>query len=128
MTWVNRSPCMDCPEGWEETVDSSICPCKTFSKWREDDPRGKKKEKANHMNTTIVFEDKGQDFLEWDLDENNEVVACRPAQGWVWIGSKVMNKVIKVGGKIRFKSKHMRCAGTLGSLSLNYKVIDIKEV
>jgi len=83
---------------------------------------------AVNATSTIFFEDKGQDFLEWDLDENNEVVGCRPGQGWVWIGSKVMNKVIKVGGKIRFKSKHMRCAGTLGSLVLNYRVIDIKEV
>lgn len=45
----------------------------------------------------IFFEDDGQDFLEWDINEEGEVVACRPFQGWVWIGVKVHNKDIKPG-------------------------------
>jgi hypothetical protein len=45
---------------------------------------------------TVFFVDDGQDFLEWDIDKG-VVVACRPFQGWVWIGTKVHNKDIKPG-------------------------------
>lgn len=78
------------------------------------------------MIRTITFEDRGQDFLEWDLDENNVVVVCRPFQGWVWIGNTVVNKVLKVGGKVRFKSKSIRSTGSLAALTLNYKIIEIR--
>jgi hypothetical protein len=46
---------------------------------------------------TIVFEDDGQDFLEWDIDGEGKVVGCRPFQGWVWNGTQVHNKDIKPG-------------------------------
>jgi hypothetical protein len=46
---------------------------------------------------TVFFVDDGQDFLEWDIDDKGVVVACRPFQGWVWIGTKVHNKGIKRG-------------------------------
>ncbi len=39
---------------------------------------------------TVEFEDKGQDFLEWDI-ENGEVVGCRPFQEALWKGTKVHN-------------------------------------
>lgn len=40
---------------------------------------------------TITFADEGQDFLEFDLDAEGHVVDCRPFQGWLWIGYRVMN-------------------------------------
>ena len=40
---------------------------------------------------TIVFEDDGQDFLEWDLDPEGKVVECRPFQGDIWCGNVVVN-------------------------------------
>ena len=43
---------------------------------------------------TVHLEDKGQDFLEWDI-ENGEVVACRPFQEWLWKGTKVHNTEIR---------------------------------
>lgn len=46
---------------------------------------------------TIFFADDGQDFLQWDINDKGEVVACRPFQGFVWIGTKVHNKHIKPG-------------------------------
>ena len=49
---------------------------------------------------TIHFVDEGQDFLEWDIDEKGVVTACRPFQGWVWVGTKVHNKDIKPGDKL----------------------------
>ncbi|KKN74872.1 hypothetical protein LCGC14_0386210 [marine sediment metagenome] len=44
---------------------------------------------------TIVFEDDGQDFLEWDLERNPQrpfdylVIGCRPFQDWLWKGTIV---------------------------------------
>ncbi len=38
---------------------------------------------------TLIFEDDGQDSLEWDIDESGKVVDCRPFQGFAWIGTKV---------------------------------------
>jgi len=46
---------------------------------------------------TVFFVDEGQDFLQWDIDNEGKVVDCRPFQGWVWIGTKVHNKDIKPG-------------------------------
>jgi hypothetical protein len=49
---------------------------------------------------TVFFEDDGQDFLEWDINDKGEVVDCRPYQGNVWIGVKVVNKDIKPGDRL----------------------------
>lgn len=46
---------------------------------------------------TVFFVDEGQDFLEWDINEEGKVVDCRPFQGDIWIGTKVHNKDIKPG-------------------------------
>ena len=43
---------------------------------------------AHGIKHTIVFEDHGQDFLEWDV-RNGVVVACRPFQEWAWKGTRV---------------------------------------
>jgi len=48
---------------------------------------------------TVFFEDKGQGFLEWDI-EDDVVVGCRPFQDQVWIGTKVHNTDIKPGDKL----------------------------
>ncbi len=37
---------------------------------------------------TVIFKDEGQDFLEWDIDKG-KVVACRPFQEWLWLGTLV---------------------------------------
>ena len=46
---------------------------------------------------TVFFEDDGQDFLEWDINDKGEVVDCQPFQGDIWIGTKVHNKDIQPG-------------------------------
>jgi len=43
---------------------------------------------------TIFFEDQGQDFLEWDINDKNEVIDSRPYQRRVWVGFKVDRVVI----------------------------------
>jgi hypothetical protein len=37
----------------------------------------------------IVFEDDGQDFLEWYIDKNGEVLHCTPFQCSIWNGKMV---------------------------------------
>jgi hypothetical protein len=50
----------------------------------------------------IQLEDQGQDFLEWDLDEDGVVVDCRPAQSWLWIGVRVVNdRTLRRGSKLQ---------------------------
>ena len=49
---------------------------------------------------TIIFEDHGQDFLEWDIDAEGIVVETRPPlefQTRVWVNRKVVNPDVKRG-------------------------------
>ena len=45
---------------------------------------------------TVIFEDHGQDFLDWDI-EDGVVVDCRPFQLWFWKGTKVHSTNIQRG-------------------------------
>mgnify|MGYP001573167488 CR=1 FL=1 len=65
---------------------------------------------------TIFFEDRGQDFLEWDL-EDMKVVAVRPFQAFVWVGQKLIGTP-KVGKAPSFLS-----AGEVKTM--NYKLVKI---
>lgn len=78
------------------------------------------------MIRTITFEDCGQDFLEWDIDLSNKVIACRPCQGWLWVDSVITNRVIKPGCYIRFKSDKLRAHACGASIVLKYKVTEFK--
>lgn len=44
----------------------------------------------------VYLEDRGQDFLEWDI-EDGIVVGCRPFQAWMWEGTRVHNEDINPG-------------------------------
>jgi hypothetical protein len=70
---------------------------------------------------TIYFVDDGQDFLQWDINEEGEVTACRPFQGWVWVGTKVLNKNIKPGDLLKIERKGIES-------TLIHPVKKIKEV
>ena len=41
--------------------------------------------------TNLSFDDHGQDFLHWTLDEQGVVIDCKPLQGWVWNGARVLD-------------------------------------
>ena len=43
------------------------------------------------MSITIEFEDLGQDFLVWTLNENGVVIECKPFQAWLWKGRQVVD-------------------------------------
>jgi hypothetical protein len=69
----------------------------------------------------ICFEDKGQDFLYWDIDYVGEVVVCGPFQGWLWVGCIVCLETLKAGKCLEYI--HPR----LGRGGIKYKVIRIEE-
>ena len=69
---------------------------------------------------TIHFEDHGQDFLAWDI-EDGVVVDCRPYQGWLWNGTKVLNTNIQPGDILEFIGKDGGC------LTLKYPVERVVE-
>lgn len=53
--------------------------------------------------TVIHFQDHGQDFLRWTLDQNGKVVCSQPFQTSIWRGCVVINpKGIRPGGKVHF--------------------------
>lgn len=40
----------------------------------------------------IHFEDNGQDFLTWEVDEEGQVIGCHPFQAAVWCGKYVLQQ------------------------------------
>jgi hypothetical protein len=71
---------------------------------------------------TITFEDQGQDFLEWDINDKGKVVDCRPFQNSVWNGTQVLfHKVIKVGDRLYVNPPYGR-----PTAMMKYPVIAIK--
>lgn len=70
---------------------------------------------------TIIFEDNKQDFLEWDIDENNTVVACRPFQGRMWCGCMVDSSSVHPGAHIRYI--HPR----VGAGQIKHKIKEVIE-
>lgn len=83
---------------------------------------------------TIVLEDHGQDFLEWDVRWDDgvrhpyapveaayEVIACRPCQEWYWKGTRVHNTDIKPGDTL-----HITLKGVAWKVPLQYPVEKVR--
>jgi len=62
----------------------------------------------------IFFEFKGQDFLEWFIDERGEILHS-DLQSWVWNGKMLKTDSIKLGKK----------PGFTDGKQLNYKIVKI---
>lgn len=75
------------------------------------------------VHRTIVFEDHGQDFLEWDIDSRGEVIACRPFQSGIWVGVIVTNPDVEVGERVRYR--HQLVTND-ERMSVRYPVEDIR--
>lgn len=56
--------------------------------------------------TLIQFEDHGQDFLWWVVDEAGKVIDCGPFQGFVWLGFTVTNLHLVKPGVLVLCSRH----------------------
>jgi hypothetical protein len=48
----------------------------------------------------IEFEDFGQDFLTWFIDERGYVLDSQPFQRWIWAGRFTIPETAKVGEKL----------------------------
>ncbi len=68
---------------------------------------------------TIEFEDKGQDFLYWQVNSDGLVVQCNPFQNEIWKGTYVNLKELKIGKEPLIVTKYGDFT------SLNYKVISV---
>lgn len=66
---------------------------------------------------TVELEDKGQDFLEFDI-VSRRIVATRPCQGFCWDGREILNDTVSPGDYLHF------AAGAM----LVYKVIDVRTM
>lgn len=49
---------------------------------------------------TIVFEDRGQGFREFDVDGTGRIVAVRPGADCVWRGFMVASEAVRIGGRL----------------------------
>ena len=69
----------------------------------------------------VYFDDQGQDFLEWDI-QDGVVVGCRPFQEWLWKGTKVYNTDIKPGDYLQIDSPDV------GQTNIKYPVERVEEI
>ncbi|HAZ00683.1 MAG: hypothetical protein A2W90_14495 [Bacteroidetes bacterium GWF2_42_66] len=74
------------------------------------------------MKKKIYFEDHGQDFLWWIIDENGTVIDCGPFQASVWVDCKVLNNEIEIGEFVVFETK----VGDI--MELKYSIEKIEEL
>lgn len=65
----------------------------------------------------IFFEYKGQDFVEWFIDKNGEILHS-DMQAWVWNGKMLDVKTLKVG----------KCPKFTDGKQLNYKIVTIRKI
>ncbi len=69
---------------------------------------------------TVELEDRGQDFLEFDI-ENGVIVDTRPQGLVLWNGRTVVNESFTVGDCLTLASE-------IGNLTLKYPVIAIRPL
>lgn len=66
----------------------------------------------------IHFEDRGQDFLTWQINNNGVIVDCLPFQSSFWVGGEVRRQArLKVGGKVTYSHD-----GFQTSITLKYRI------
>lgn len=71
--------------------------------------------------SVIHFEDHGQDFLLWHVNDEGVVVKSEPFQTGVWKGAKITNfKTLKVGDKVDITHMHK-------NTSIKYPITKIEK-
>ncbi len=71
--------------------------------------------------TKITFEDHGQDFLEWTIDKNGQILTCAPFQGSIWCRYMVTTKRFKVGGFVSIQKPDQ-------ALTIKYAIEKVEKV
>jgi hypothetical protein len=72
-----------------------------------------------HTKYKIMFEDCGQDFLVWHLDESGEVLHSSPFQSSIWNGQFVNVSKMDVGKFPELLGDQIR--------TVNYRLISIEK-
>lgn len=77
------------------------------------------------MNTKIEFEDHGQDFLTWEIDQSGKIVDSKPFQAGIWCKYHVayVNE-LKVGGFVDIYKKD----DDEGTIMIKYPIASIEKV
>lgn len=70
----------------------------------------------------IRFEDRGQDFLYWDIDPDGVVIDCHPYHREVWKGCIVDLETLKEGKCLEYV--HPR----LGRGGIKYRVVEVENL
>lgn len=69
----------------------------------------------------IEFEDHGQDFLKWEIDEAAIVIDSKPFQFGIWGGCQVLNKdELEVDGYVELKTP-------CGKIQIKYPINALKK-
>ncbi|KKL88563.1 hypothetical protein LCGC14_1923420 [marine sediment metagenome] len=78
----------------------------------------------------IYFEDRGQDFLSWTLDEEGFVLISEPFQTNIWKGTQVILETIQIGARpkviLEWNKARKGIRGVKDITELNYQVIKIE--
>lgn len=74
----------------------------------------------------VQFEDHGQDFLQWWIAKNGEVIHCEPFQASIWNGTKVDKQSIKKGNHLITYFKHDRvCQKNRREMNYPLKAVEV---
>lgn len=79
-------------------------------------------EEPPKLTKTVRFEDHGQDFLEFDI-EDGKVIDCRPFQASIWVGCKVVNTTVRKGSFLNILTKSERLR-----ITLKYPIEKVKKL
>lgn len=69
----------------------------------------------------VKLEDRGQDFTEFVVDENNMILDARPFQGWVWAGFEIIQRHIRPGMKLKLRKRGR------APMILKYSVTSVRQ-
>lgn len=73
------------------------------------------------MHTKITFEDQGQDFLTWTINDDGDIIACEPFQFSIWSKWTVSNHTFRIGGHVHlFQGEEL--------LTIKYPIANIETV
>lgn len=72
----------------------------------------------------IRFEDLGQDFTWWKVDEQGNVVDCGPFQYKTWVGGQVLNVTeLREDGKVEYQSQRLDYP-----IEMRYRVARLRQL
>lgn len=73
------------------------------------------------MTGTVTLSDKGQNYIEFDII-NNVINEVRPARLRGWCGTRLLNSIYKVGGRLYIELQWVDY-----QFELKYKIVKVEE-